>query len=100
MWRLRRMSTYIAPPQTANMTSRKKVTIQSIKNLYRKQIPISMMTAHDYASGFFVDQAGIDMCLIGDSLAMVALGYESTNHITLDVIQINPGNDSPFTSSR
>ncbi|KAJ3084343.1 hypothetical protein HK102_000692, partial [Quaeritorhiza haematococci] len=42
------------------------------------------MTAHDYSSGLFVDRADIDVCLIGDSLAMVALGHDGTNEVTLD----------------
>lgn len=42
------------------------------------------MTAHDYISAVLADRAGVDIVLVGDSLSMVALGYENTNEITLD----------------
>jgi 3-methyl-2-oxobutanoate hydroxymethyltransferase len=64
--------------------TRKKVTIESLGKLYREKTPIVMMTAYDYPSGMYCEKAGIDMVLIGDSLAMVALGYDSTNPITID----------------
>ncbi|KAK9448970.1 ketopantoate hydroxymethyltransferase-domain-containing protein [Limtongia smithiae] len=63
---------------------RPKVTLQTVRNLYRKNIPITVLTAHDYPSGIVADRGGIDIVLVGDSLAMVALGYENTNQITLD----------------
>ncbi|KAI8988207.1 ketopantoate hydroxymethyltransferase-domain-containing protein [Mycotypha africana] len=63
---------------------RPKVTLQSIQHMYRRNEPISMMTAQDYPSGLMVEQAGIDLCLVGDSLAMVSLGYDSTNPLTVD----------------
>ncbi len=42
------------------------------------------MTAHDFPSGHVADQAGMDMILVGDSLAMVALGMEDTSEVLLE----------------
>ena len=63
---------------------RKKVTIAE---LYQKKAmgqKISMMTAYDYPTANLVDQAGIDTILVGDSLGMVMLGYDSTVPVTMD----------------
>lgn len=62
-----------------------KVTVNSLKKLYEEKVPIVYMTAYDYPTGMFVDAAEMDVCLVGDSLAMVALGYENTNSITIEV---------------
>jgi len=61
-----------------------KVTINSIQEKKQQGTPITCLTAYDYASSRLVDQAGIDMILVGDSLAMVVLGYENTLPITMD----------------
>lgn len=53
--------------------------------MYRRKEAISIMTAQDYPSGLVVDQSGIDACLVGDSLAMVSLGFDSTNPLTVEV---------------
>lgn len=45
---------------------------------------LKVLTAHDYISAKIAEQAGVDVILIGDSLSMVALGYDNTNEITLD----------------
>jgi len=53
--------------------------------MYERNEPISVMTAYDYPTAAVVQNAGIDVLLVGDSLAMVALGYDSTTSITMDV---------------
>ncbi|MFW6235753.1 MAG: 3-methyl-2-oxobutanoate hydroxymethyltransferase [Desulfovibrionales bacterium] len=45
---------------------------------------LSMITAYDYPSGYYVDQSGVDMILVGDSLAMVVLGHDDTISVTMD----------------
>ncbi len=63
---------------------RHKITVATLldKKLHRE--PITCLTAYDYASARLVDQAAIDMILVGDSLAMTMLGYENTLSVTVD----------------
>lgn len=68
------------PPQTA----RKPVTINTLQSLYRKNEPITMITAHDFPSAHVADHAGMDTILVGDSLAMVALGMEDTSEVVME----------------
>ncbi|KAJ8098745.1 ketopantoate hydroxymethyltransferase-domain-containing protein [Lipomyces tetrasporus] len=63
---------------------RSKVTLNTIRTLHKKNIPITALTAHDFPSGIVADRAGIDLALVGDSLAMVELGYDNTNHVTME----------------
>lgn len=61
-----------------------KVTLPSLQEKKRNHVPITSLTAYDYASARIVDEADIDLVLVGDSLAMVMLGYDSTLPVTLD----------------
>ncbi len=61
-----------------------KVTIQQLQLWKRQGRPITVLTAWDYALGRILDQAGVDVVLVGDSLAMVALGHDNTLPLTLD----------------
>lgn len=63
---------------------RKKVTIGELQKKKEKGQKITMMTAYDYPTGSLVDQAGMDTILVGDSLGMVMLGYDSTVPVTMD----------------
>ena len=63
---------------------RKKVTITELQAKKEAGQKITMMTAYDYPTGSLVDQAGIDTILIGDSLGMVMLGYDSTVPVTME----------------
>src|SRR5438045_4294992 len=63
---------------------RPKVTIHAIAEKKQQHQPITCLTAYDYASARLVDEAGIDIVLVGDSLAMTMLGYENTLSVTID----------------
>jgi 3-methyl-2-oxobutanoate hydroxymethyltransferase len=61
-----------------------KVTTASLREQKLRRQPITCLTAYDYAAARLVDEAGIDMVLVGDSLAQTMLGYENTLSVTMD----------------
>ena len=66
------------------MTDRKKVTLTTLFSKARKGEPISWLTCYDYPTAYLQEQAGIDMILVGDSLGMTMLGYDSTLPVTMN----------------
>ncbi len=66
------------------MTERKKVTLPRLFKKVADGQPITWLTCYDYPTAFLQEQAGIDMILVGDSLGMTMLGYESTLPVTMD----------------
>lgn len=73
-----------SPLGRGSTPSKKKVTISTLRSLHQKQEPITMITAHDFPSAHVADAAGVDMILVGDSLAMVALGMQDTSEVVLE----------------
>lgn len=61
-----------------------KVTTAVIREMKRKGEIITVLTAYDYPTGLVVDEAGVDIILVGDSLGMVVLGYDSTIPVTME----------------
>jgi 3-methyl-2-oxobutanoate hydroxymethyltransferase len=61
-----------------------RITINQIKEMKPKGEKITMLTAYDYSTAKIVDEAGIPLILVGDSLGMVVLGYESTIPVTME----------------
>ena len=59
-------------------------TVQSLQAAKREKRPITMLTAYDYTTACLLEEAGVDTILVGDSLGMVMLGYESTLQVTMD----------------
>jgi 3-methyl-2-oxobutanoate hydroxymethyltransferase len=70
--------------RTADHPALAPVTIQTLQDKKSQGRPISALTAYDYATARLVDEAGIDLILVGDSLAMVVMGYENTLPVTMD----------------
>jgi len=61
-----------------------RVTINQIKEMKQKGEKIAMLTAYDYTTAKIVDEVGIPLILVGDSLGMVVLGYETTIPVTME----------------
>jgi 3-methyl-2-oxobutanoate hydroxymethyltransferase len=61
-----------------------RITINQIKEMKARAEKIVMLTAYDYSTARLVDEAGIPLILVGDSLGMVVLGYESTIPVTME----------------
>ena len=62
----------------------RKVTTHTLQEMKRRGEPISMLTSYDYSLARIVDDAGVDVILVGDSAANVMSGHETTVTITLD----------------
>jgi len=63
---------------------KKKLTIPKLFQKVEERQPITWLTCYDYPTAYLQEQAGIDMILVGDSLGMTMLGYESTLPVTMD----------------
>ena len=68
---------------STNKVERKMTTLELL-HLKREGKKISMITAYDYPSGLHVENAGFEIVLVGDSLGMVVLGYETTQPVTME----------------
>src|SRR5580698_4955123 len=79
---LTQSSTGVTPSSSSSPFT--KVTMPALAEMKRQGKPISALTGYDYSTARLVDEAGIDLLLVGDSLAMVVLGHENTLAVTVD----------------
>jgi 3-methyl-2-oxobutanoate hydroxymethyltransferase len=66
------------------MSDRKKITLPTLFKKVGEGQPITMLTCYDFPTAHFQEEAGIDMILVGDSLGMTILGYETTLPVTME----------------
>ena len=66
------------------MSDRKKVTLPYLYDKYAKGEPITMLTCYDFPTAYLQEQAGVEMILVGDSLGMTILGYETTLPVRME----------------
>lgn len=66
------------------MSDRKKVTLRTLFKKVEEGVPITMLTCYDYPTAHFQELAGVDIILVGDSLGMTMLGYDTTLPVTMD----------------
>ncbi len=65
-------------------SAKKPITVLDLQRMREQGKPIAMLTAYDYSTARLADEAGVPILLVGDSLGMVVLGYDSTVPVTLD----------------
>ncbi|KAF3441245.1 hypothetical protein FNV43_RR15158 [Rhamnella rubrinervis] len=80
-------NTVYGGPNVQNPNQR--VTLTHIRQKHKKLEPITVVTAYDYPSAVHLDMAGIDVCLVGDSAAMVVHGYDTTLPISVDEMLVH-----------
>jgi 3-methyl-2-oxobutanoate hydroxymethyltransferase len=73
-----------APKSESMAAERKPVTVPRLAEMKRNGEPIVMVTAYDYPSAQVVEEAGVDVVLVGDTAAMVVLGYDATTPVGMD----------------
>ena len=66
------------------MNERKKITLPYLFKKVANKEPISWLTCYDYPTAYLQEEAGIEMILVGDSLGMTMLGYETTLPVTME----------------
>jgi len=71
-------------PPASSPADPKRVTTRTLAKMRQDGVKISMLTAYDFPTAKLLDQAGIDILLVGDSLAMVVQGHDTTLPVTLD----------------
>ena len=70
-------------------SSSEKITIPRLLEKKTQKETITCLTAYDYPFARILDEAGIDLLLVGDSLGMTRLGYESTLPVTLEEVMVH-----------
>lgn len=83
-WQQLRWSSHAPASPALSARGQKPVTIQTLQKMHAEKTPITMLTAHNFPSALMAQEAGMDMILVGDSLAMVSLGMPDTSEVTLD----------------
>ncbi len=83
------MSTH--PPQKPANEEGQPITLPRLAQMKRDGEPIVMITAYDYPSAQIVDEAGVDIVLVGDTAAMVVLGYDATTPVGMDEMLMMAG---------
>ncbi|NND70631.1 MAG: 3-methyl-2-oxobutanoate hydroxymethyltransferase [Rhodothermales bacterium] len=69
---------------STDVVEAKRITTQTLQEMKAAGVPIAMLTAYDYTSARILDEAGIDVLLVGDSASNVMAGHETTLPITLE----------------
>src|SRR3954471_1289311 len=78
------------PQPRPNESGRAPVTLPRIAEMKANGEPIVMVTAYDYPSALVAEEAGVDVVLVGDTAAMVVLGYDATTPVGMDEMVTMP----------
>ncbi|GAB2245060.1 hypothetical protein Droror1_Dr00000553 [Drosera rotundifolia] len=70
-------------------TPTQRFTLSHLRQKHKRREPITVVTGYDYPSAVHIDEAGIDVCLVGDSAAMVVHGHDTTLPVTVDEMLVH-----------